>query len=75
MAATTDRTPLPADAANSRVRKTAKATTSIASVAADTRPKALENAAPLAMAAIVVERATANTIVATKGEEQSSGDM
>jgi len=63
MAATTDRTPLPADAVNSRVKNTAKATTSIASVAADTRPTALENAVPLAMAAIVVEWATANTSV------------
>ena len=71
MAATTNRTPLTArnsictDATNSGVEEAAERTmASISSVAANTRPKALEDAAALSM---VANRATANSTNATKG--------
>jgi hypothetical protein len=44
-------------------------------VAANTRPKALEDAAALSMVTVVVNRATANSADAAKGEEQSTSNV
>ena len=58
---------------NSRVEEAAERTmASIASVAANTRPKALEDAAALSM---VADRATANSTDAAKGKEQTTNKM
>ena len=64
------------EATNSRVEEAAERTmASIASVAANTRPKVLEDAAALSMVALVVDRATANSTDTTKGEEQTTNKM
>ena len=44
-------------------------------VAANARPKALENASALSMVAVVSDRATANSADATKGKEQATNKM
>ena len=44
-------------------------------VAANTRPKALEDAAALSMVAVAADRATANSTDAAKGEEQLTNNM
>lgn len=45
------------------------------SVAVNTRPKALEDAATLSMVVVVADQATTNSTDATKGEEQASSNM
>jgi hypothetical protein len=42
---------------------------------ANTRSKALEDAAALSMVAVVADRATANSTDAAEGEEQSTNDV
>ena len=60
-------------ATNSRVEEAAERTmASIASVAANTRPRALEDAAALSMVAVVADWATAKSTDAAKGEEQTT---
>ena len=56
------------EATNSGVEEAAERT--MGTVAANTRPKALEDAAALSMAAMVADRATANSTDAAKCEEQ-----
>ena len=65
------------EATNSRVEEAAERTMAMTmgTVAANTRPKALEDAAALSMVAVVVDRATANSTDTTKGEEQSTSDV
>jgi hypothetical protein len=64
-------------AANGRVEEAAKTTMAMAmgNVAANTRPKALEDAAALSMVAVVADRATANSADAAKGEKQSTSNV
>jgi hypothetical protein len=65
-----------ADATNSGVEEAAETSrASIASVAAKTRPKALEHAAALSMVAVAINRATTNTTDAAKGEVQITNNM
>jgi hypothetical protein len=45
------------------------------SVAANMRPKVLEDAAALSMVAMMADRATVNSADATKGEEQATNKM
>jgi len=61
------------EATNSGVEDAAERT--MGTVAANTRPKALEDAAALSMVAVVVDRATTNSTDATKGEEQLTNNM
>jgi len=83
MVATTNRTPLTVrnnictDATNSGVEEAAERTMAMTmgTVAANTRPKALEDAAALSMAAMVEDRATANSTDAAKCEEQLTNNM
>ena len=44
-------------------------------VAANARPKALEDASALSMVAVVSDRATENSVDAMKGEEQLTNNM
>jgi hypothetical protein len=44
-------------------------------IAANTRPKALEDAAALSMVVVVVNQATTNSADAAKGEEQSTSNV
>jgi len=62
---------------NSGVEEAAERTMAMTmgTVAANTRPKALEDAAVLSMVAVVADRATANSTDAAKGEEQSTNNM
>ena len=62
------------EATNNGVEEVAKRTMAMTmgNVAANTRPKALEDAAALSM---VVDRATANSTNAAKGEEQLTTNM
>ena len=61
---------------NCRVEDAAERTmASIGNVAANTRCKALEDAAALSMVAVVVDRATANSADVAKSEEQATNDM
>ena len=62
------------EATNSGVEEAAERTMAMTmgTVAANTRPKALEDAAALSM---VVDRATANSTNAAKGEEQLTTNM
>ena len=61
------------EATNSGVEEAAERTmASIASVAANTRPKVLEDAAALSMVAVVADRATTNSTDTAKGEEQAT---
>ena len=62
------------EAVNGRVKDAAERTMAMAmgNVAVNMRPKALEDAAALSM---VADRATVNSIDATKGEEQSMSDV
>ena len=64
-------------ATNSRVDEAVKRTMAMTmgTVAANTRPKALEDAAALSMVAVVADRATANSTDAAKGEEQATNKM
>ena len=64
-------------ATNSGVKEAAERTMAMTmgTVAANTRPKALEDAATLSMVAVVADRATANSTDATKGEEQLTNNM
>ena len=64
------------EATNSRVEEATERTmASIASVAANTRPRALEDAAALSMVAVVADRATANSTDTAKCEEQLMNNM
>ena len=65
------------EATNSGVEEAAERTMAMTmgNVAANTRPKALEDAAALSMVAVVTDRATANSANATKGEEQLTNNM
>jgi hypothetical protein len=82
MVATTNWTPLAvtncicSKAVNYRVEDVAERTmASIGNVAANTRRKALEDAAALSMVAVVADRATANSTDVAKSEEQATNDM
>ena len=83
MVAMTNRTPSVAtnwtctEAVNDRVEDEAERTMAMAmgNVAANTRPKVLKDATALSMVAMVADRATANSIDATKGEEQSTSNV
>ena len=59
------------EATNSGVKETTKRTMAMTmgTVAANTRPKALEDAAALSMVAVVADQATAYSTDAAKGEE------
>ena len=59
------------EATNSGVEEAAERTMAMTmgTVVANTRPKVLEDAAALSMVAMVMDRATANSTDATKGEE------
>jgi hypothetical protein len=48
---------------------------SIGNVVANTRHKALEDAAALSMVVVVADRATANSTDVAKSEEQATNDM
>jgi hypothetical protein len=65
------------EATNGRVEEATKTTMAMGmgNVAANTRPKALEDAAALSMVTVVVNRATANSADAAKGEEQSTSNV
>jgi len=64
------------DATSSGVEEAAERTmASIASVATNTRPKALEDAVTLCMVAVVTDRATTYSTDATEGEEQTTNDV
>ena len=65
------------EATNSGVEEAAERTMAMTmgTVAVNTRPKALEDATALSMVAVVADRATVNSIDATKGEEQSMSDV
>ena len=83
MAAMTNWTPSAArncistEATNNGVEEAAERTMAMTmgNVAANTRPKALEDAAALSMVAMVADRATANSTDAAKGEEQLTNNM
>ena len=62
---------------NSGVEEAAERTMAMTmgNVAANTRPKALEDATTLSMVAVVVDRATANSADVAKSEEQATNDM
>ena len=59
------------EATNNGVKEATERTMvlTMGNVAANTRPKALEDAATLSMVAMVMDRATTNSTDATKGEE------
>ncbi|CAD6202198.1 unnamed protein product [Miscanthus lutarioriparius] len=63
-------------ATNNGVEEAAERTMAMTmgNVAANTRPKALDDAAALSMVAVVADRATANSADAAKGEEQATRD-
>ncbi|CAD6262759.1 unnamed protein product [Miscanthus lutarioriparius] len=65
------------EATNNGVEEAAKRTMAMTmgNVAANTRPKALEDAAALSMVAVVADQATANSTDAAKGEEQATNKM
>jgi len=65
------------EATNSGVEEAAERTMAMTmgNVAANTRPKALKDAAALSMVAVVVDRATANSTDAAKCEEQLTNNM
>ena len=65
------------EATNSGVEDAAKRTMAMTmgNVAANTRPKALKDAAAFSMVAVVVDRATTNSTDAAKGEEQLTNNM
>jgi hypothetical protein len=65
------------EAANGGVEDAAEGTMAMTtgSVAANTRPKALEDAAALFMVAVVADRATANSTDAAEGKEQTTSDV
>ena len=65
------------EATNSGVKEVAERTMAMTmgTVAANTRPKALEDAAALSMVAVAADRATANSTDAAKGEEQARNKM
>ena len=65
------------EATNSRVEEAAERTMAMTmgTIAANTRPKALEDAAALSMVAVVADRATANSTDAAKCEEQLTDNM
>ena len=65
------------EATNSGVEEAAERTMAMTmgTVAANTRPKALEDAAALSMVAVVADRATANSTDAAKGEEQLTNNL
>ena len=62
---------------NSRVEEATERTMAMTmgTVAANTRPMALEDAAALSMVAVVADRATANSTDAAKDEEQLTNNM
>ena len=62
---------------NGRVKDAAERTMAMAmgNVAANMRPKELEDAAALSMVAAVADRATTNSADAAKGEEQATSDV
>ena len=62
---------------NGRVKDAAERTMAMAmgNVAANMRPKELEDAAALSMVAMVVDQAMTNSGNAMKGEEQSTSDV
>jgi hypothetical protein len=64
-------------AANGGVEDAAEGTMAMTtgSIVANTRSKALEDAAALSMVAVVADRATANSTDAAEGEEQSTNDV
>ena len=61
------------EATNNGVEEVAERT--MGNVAANTRPKALEDAAALSMVAVVADRAMANSADVAKGEEQATSDV
>ena len=65
------------EATNSGVEEAAERTMAMTmgNVAANTRPKALEDATALSMVAVVADRATANSTDVAKGEEQLTNNM
>ena len=65
------------EATNSGVEEVAERTMAMTmgNVAANARPKALEDASALSMVAVVSDRATANSADATKGEKQATNKM
>ena len=83
MAATMNQTPLTVrngictEATNSGVEEAAERTMAMTmgTVVANTRPKALEDAAALSMVAVVADRATTNSTDAAKCEEQLTNNM
>ena len=65
------------EAMNNGVEEAAERTMAMTmgTVAANTRPKALEDAAALSMVAVVTDRATANSTDAAKCEEHLTNNM
>ena len=65
------------EATNSGVKEVAERTMAMTmgNVAANMRPKALEDAVALSMVAVVADRVTANSTDAAKGEEQARNKM
>ena len=64
-------------AANNRVEDAAKRTMAITigNIVANTRPKALEDAAALSMVVMVTDRAMMNSTDVVKSEEQTTNNM
>ena len=64
-------------AMNSRVGEAAERTMAMTmgNVAANTRPKALEDVAALSMVVVVADRATTNSTDAAKSKEQTTNDV
>jgi len=55
--------------------RTMAMTMTMGTVAANTRPKALEDTATLSMVVVVANQATTNSTNAAKGEEQATSDV